>query len=141
MHLLETIAADLKTAMLARDVKTTGTLRLLKAEIQKAEITAGEGFNEEGVLQVIRREVKKRAEAAESYKSVGNLERVAEEESEAEYLRRYLPAAATQADIEAFIASIKDSAANKGEIIKKTVEHFKGTADGRAVAETVNRLA
>jgi uncharacterized protein YqeY len=127
--------------MLDRDAHTTATLRILKSEIKNAEIADGDSFSEETVLQVIRREVKKRYEAMETFKAIGSTERFAQEEGEAAFLKKYLPAAADPAQVEEFVHSLVGTTQNKGELIKRTIEHFKGTADGKTVAELVNRLA
>ncbi|MEI6477943.1 MAG: GatB/YqeY domain-containing protein [bacterium] len=140
MDLLERIGADLKAAMIGRDQLTTGTLRLLKSELQNAAISSGSDLDEKGIQQVIRREAKKRRESFQLYTDSGDTERAAQEEAEAKVLEAYLPAQTDPAAVEAFVTTLAGKGLNKGDAIRQTIEHFQGQADGKTVAETVNRL-
>ena len=67
-QLKETIRADLKTSMKAKEKERTGAIRALLAAIQAEETTgARHEITDEDVLKVIAREIKKRRESAQMY--------------------------------------------------------------------------
>ena len=84
---LEQIQADTKTAMKAGDKPRVGALRLIADALQKDLKSGGEDE-----VAVLRRERKRRLEAAEAYRSGGDSDRAEAEESEAELISGYLPA-------------------------------------------------
>lgn len=87
----EKIRSDLKSAQLSKDELTVSTLRLLLSEIHNAQIAKGSDLSDEDVTGVIQREVKKRKEAAEGFRSGGREDRAEKEDMEAKSLRKYLP--------------------------------------------------
>ncbi|MBU6388936.1 GatB/YqeY domain-containing protein [Patescibacteria group bacterium] len=141
MGLSERLLADLKTALLAHDSGAVNTLRMLKSELKNAEIAQGGPVSEESGWQIVRREIKKREEAAKILRDSGRAEQADQEEKEAEILRQYLPAQADPAQVEAYITQLLQTNPNrpKGEVIKETLSHFAGQTDGRTVSELVNR--
>lgn len=145
MSLPEQITADLKSAMLRQDSAAVSVLRMLKSELKNAEIAVGAPLNDEQALQVIRKEAKKRGDAAEAFASAGHPDRAEQEKQEAALLGAYLPAQADPAAITAyakeFIATLETSSAkDKGTVMKAVIAKFAGTADGRTVSEIVNSL-
>lgn len=141
MPLLETINADLKTAMLAGDKPTTSTLRILKSAFMYAKTADGNDLPEAELIKIVRREVKKRAEGASGFRSSGNVEKAQEEEQEALILERYLPAKIESTAIEAFVSQLfsDQPAIQKGDAIRQTSAHFSGNAEGKVIAEIVSK--
>ncbi|MCL2280597.1 GatB/YqeY domain-containing protein [Candidatus Saccharibacteria bacterium] len=94
MGIIETINADLKIAMLARDEFTTMTLRGLKSAILYEEVAKGKrdtGLSDAEIEEVIAKEVKKRDDAMKIYADAGDNERADKEKREGEILQNYLP--------------------------------------------------
>src|SRR3954465_6583997 len=87
MTLTERVKSALTTAMKAGDKDRVGTLRLVLSELQKA---AKEGSDDE--LAVLRRERKRRLEAASAFRDGGPPELADAEEREAAIIQGYLPA-------------------------------------------------
>src|SRR5204862_6428198 len=87
MAIAETVKQDLTAAMKAGEKDRVGALRLLLSELQKA---AKDGSADE--LAVLRRERKRRHEAAVAFRDAGRAELAAGEEAEAEIIAAYLPA-------------------------------------------------
>src|SRR3954453_1022411 len=87
MTLTERVKSDLATAMKAGDKDRVGTLRLVLSELQKA---AKDGSDDE--LAVLRRERKRRHEAARAFRDGGREDLATGEEAEAELIEAYLPA-------------------------------------------------
>ena len=90
MAVLEELKADLQEAMRAGQKERVGALRMVLSELQKA---AKEGSDDE--LAVLRRERKRRLEAAEQFRAGGRPELADQEESEAALIQGYLPAELT----------------------------------------------
>ena len=144
MALFTDISADLKSAMLSREAETVSVLRLLVSELKYAQIKKGSDLTDEEIMQSIRREVKKRDEAALLYRSEKHEDRATQEESEALILKKYLPAALDPQVITAFIQSqieeIGSTPAVRGALIKATMNHFGNQVDGKVVSGIVGQL-
>src|SRR5262245_58413184 len=85
--ILERVQDDTRTAMKAGERERVGALRMLADALQK-DVKAG-GSDE---VAVLRRERKRRLEAAEAYRDGGSGDRADAEEAEAREIERYLPA-------------------------------------------------
>src|SRR2546421_1000731 len=81
------VKADLATAMKAGERERVGALRLVLSELQKA---AKEGDGDE--IAVLRRERKRRLDAAEQYRDGGRADLADQEAGEARLIEGYLPA-------------------------------------------------
>lgn len=145
MSLEDTLVDDLKTAMLARDNIAVSVLRMVKAELTNARISQGNILTDEQVMQVLKREVKKRRETAEIFRKAGESERAATEDQEAEQLAKYLPEQISEDVVRAYVTDLVsklpgNTPPQPGILIKNTLEHFAGQADGKLVAGLVNEL-
>lgn len=139
------VLSDLKQALQNGDAVAVSVLRLLKSELHNARIAAGAELDEAERLKVVRKEAKKRTEAAAMYRQAGQEERAATEEAEAAVLQRYLPAAADPAKVEAFardvLAELPDrSPRQKGVLIQRLRAEFGEALDGSQAAAIASRL-
>jgi hypothetical protein len=91
MSLIAEIEVDLKDAMRARDGVRTDTLRLTLAALRAAEKELGRPLKEDEELQVLQRERKRRAEAAEAFRSAGRDEQADKEHEELEIIEEFMP--------------------------------------------------
>jgi uncharacterized protein len=137
MELIEQIKADLSGAMRAGERETVGALRLVMSELQKA---AKEGADDP--LAVLRRERKRRLEAATAYHDAGRDELAAGEEREAELISAYLPAELSDEDLRAIVEeavreSGAESAKDMGIAMKQAMAAVDGRADGKRVSGIV----
>lgn len=145
MNLQERVISDLKEALLSRDNTKVSVLRMLKSEFKYAEIAQGKELDEQNTIQVIRRELKKRLDAAESYRTANQEGRAQQEENEAKILTAYLPAQADIKEVESYIRDVikgldNPGPKNRGEVIKSALSRFSGQTDGKTVSDIVNRL-
>jgi uncharacterized protein YqeY len=144
-QLKDTINADLKTAMLARDTLKTQTLQGLKAAILNEEVAKKlreTGLDEAAIEQLIARECKKRDEAAELFERGGNLESAAKERTEKDILLVYLPEQMSEADVIALIDSViaevqPEGMKDMGRVIGAVKARAGNSADGALVAQLV----
>ena len=137
MQIAERIKSDVASAMKAGERERVGALRLVLSELQKAE---KEGDADE--LAVLRRERKRRREAAEAYREAGREDLAATEDSEAEVIEQYLPADISDEELDELIrrAVAETGAASPrdmGQVMKHVMAATGGRAEGRRVSTKV----
>lgn len=143
-ELEQRLEADTQTAARAR-APELGTLRLLRSSIKNETIAhRGQPFGDNEVMAVLRRELKKRREAAQLYVEGGRRELAENELAEATVIERYLPAAPSAAVIEAKAAELVTELAlqgpkGMGQLIKALTEHFAGAVDGSAASAAARK--
>lgn len=92
MSLWEQIDQELITALKSNDPKKRDTLRLIKSALKNAAIDSKKDLlDDEEVIKVITKEVKRRKESIEVYEQIGKTELAEEEKAELEILNAYLP--------------------------------------------------
>jgi uncharacterized protein YqeY len=137
---IEQLRADMTGAMKAGERERVGALRLVLSELQKA---AKDGSDDE--LSVLRRERKRRLEAATQFRDNDRPELAAQEESEAELIAGYLPAELSDAELDALVTqAIADtgatSARDMGQVMKAVMAASSGRADGRRTSARVREV-
>jgi uncharacterized protein len=131
------VKSDLETAMRAGEKQRVGALRLILSELQKA---AKEGGDDE--VAVLRRERKRRMDAAGQYHEAGRAELAAAEESEAELITGYLPADLPDDELdrlvtEAIAETGAESPGDMGKVMGALMPRVAGRADGQRVSGRV----
>jgi uncharacterized protein YqeY len=140
--ILEQVQSDTKTALKAGERERVSALRLVADALQK---DAKEGGDDE--VAVLRRERKRRLEAAEAYRDGGSADRAEGEEAEAREIERYLPAEMSDDDLaglvdEAIADSGAESPGDMGKVMGALMPKVGGRADGKRVSAMVkDRLA
>lgn len=140
MSVTEQVRADINAAMKAAERERAVALRMVLSELQKA---AKEGAEDE--LAVLRRERKRRLEAAAQFREAGRVELADKEESEAELISAYLPTELSGAELDAIIAeAIEQTGATEpkdmGRVMKAAMAKAGGRGDGRLVSARVREL-
>jgi uncharacterized protein YqeY len=134
--ILEQVQADTKAAMKARERDRVGALRMISNSLQN---DAKEGGDDE--VAVLRRERKRRLEAAEAYREGGSEDRAAAEEAEAEVIASYLPAELSDEEIAAIVDdAIAESGAEGPSDMGKVMGPAMGKVAGRADGKRVNAI-
>ena len=128
------------SAMKARDKERVGALRLVLSELQKA---AKDGGTDE--LAVLRRERKRRLEAAEQFRDAGRPELAEGEEAEARIIEGYLPTELDDAELDAIVqAAITETGASDpkdmGQVMKAVMAKSDGRADGKRASARVREV-
>lgn len=136
MAILEAIKGDLQDAMRAGERDRVGALRLVMSELQKA---AKEGGEDE--FAVLRRERKRRLEAAGAYREAGRTDLAEGEEREAQLIGGYLPAELSDEELAVIVRSaITDSGAATPKDMGVAMKHAMAAVDGRADGKRVSGL-
>jgi uncharacterized protein len=137
MPIAEQIKTDVQGAMRAGEKDKVAALRLVLSELQKA---AKEGGDDE--LAVLRRERKRRVEAASAYREAGREDLAGGEEAEGALIGTYLPAELSDQELEAIVSEAVSSSgaaspADMGKAMKQAMAAVDGRADGKRVSGLV----
>ena len=143
VELEEKLKADLKEAMLARDEKRVGVLRLLLSELNYAKIQKGEAFKgTEDIIGVIHKAVKQRKESIDSFKKGGRDDLASLEQAELEILQAYLPEQMSDEEltkivVEAINKTGASSMADMGKVIGLVLGAVGQKTDGARLSALV----
>jgi uncharacterized protein len=142
MSLIERIEEELKEAMRARDHDRTGVLRLTLSSLRAAEKEVQRPLKEDEELHVLQRERKRRAEAAEAFRSAGREEQAAKEEYELAVIEEFMPEPVDEDELERIIDdAIAETGATSlrdlGRVMADVMPQVAGRADGSVVSQLV----
>jgi uncharacterized protein YqeY len=145
MALKDSIQEALRGALKRQQRVEVATLRLLLSEIKNAEIAQQKPADDNKVLDVITKEVKRRRESIEAFKQGNRSDLVAQEEAELAILMGYLPEQMSRAEIMAAAQQVVDAVgakepSDKGKVMSQLMPQLKGKADGKEVNEIVSEL-
>jgi uncharacterized protein len=137
MTVSEQVRADMTTAMKAGEKVRVGALRLVLSELQRAEKDGGDDE-----LAVLRRERKRRLEAASQFRAGGRPELADQEESEAKLIEAYLPTELDDAQLDEIVAAaIAQAGASSpkdiGAVMKAVMAAAGGRVDGKRASGRV----
>ena len=133
-QLLGRLQSDLTAARRAQDKAQLLLLGTIIADVRNREIELKREVNDDDVIEVLRRGIKKRRESIEMYDKGGRADLAGVERAEVEALGTYLPAAVGDEEIrKAVTAAIEGGAANVGAVMGKVMGQFKGRADGAII--------
>ncbi len=144
MALKEKLMDDLKEAMKEKDTVRKNAVQTTRAAILQIEKDSRTALDEQGVIEVIAKEVKKRRDVLPDYEKSGRQTLIDELTREIEILLAYLPKQLSDEEIDAIVqeaiaatgaASMKDM----GKVMAALIPKTKGVADGKTVNETVKK--
>ena len=144
--LKEQLRADLTSAMKSRDELRTATLRMVLAAVSAEEVAGKEAreLTDDEVQAVLRREAKKRREAADAFGAAGRAEQAERERAEGDVLAGYLPAQLDDADLAAIVADVftrtgASGMKDMGKVMGAAQAAVAGRAEGSRLAAEVRR--
>jgi uncharacterized protein YqeY len=136
MAILDEVKADLTSAMRAGEKQRVGALRMILSELQKA---SKEGAEDE--LTVLRRERKRRQEAARAFRDGGLEDLATGEEAEGELIGAYLPAELSEEELQEIVGrAVADSGAQSPKDMGVAMRSAMAAVDGRADGKRVSGL-
>ena len=143
MSLKEQLLFDMKGAMKSKDSVKLGTIRSVISAVKNQEIDSKKELDEEEILILVSREVKKRKEAAAFYEKGARPELKEKEIQEMEILKTYLPEQVSEEDLRKRIQEVITETGAQGmkdfgKIMKTLVPEFKGKADNAQIKELAN---
>jgi uncharacterized protein YqeY len=142
MSLIAEIEGELKDAIKGRQQLRADTLRMTLASLRAAEKELGRPLKEDEELQVLQRERKQRAEAAEAFRSAGRDEQADTEEEELEIIEEFMPEPLAEDELEQIVDdAIAETGATSlrdlGRVMADVMPQVAGRADGSAVSQLV----
>jgi uncharacterized protein YqeY len=143
MSLSEQIQKDIVAAMKAKEETRLSVLRMVKAALQLKEVEKMRKLDESESIQLLQSLVKQRKESIDQFSKGGRQDLVDKETAELKILETYLPAGATEAEMDAAISkAIADTGATSmkqmGGVVKAAKEALAGKAvDGKALSDRV----
>lgn len=145
MGFVDTINADIKAAMLAKDKEKLAALRDIKSKLL-LEATSGNGEVSEGdAMKIVMKLHKQRMETYDLYMKEGREDLAKDEKDQAEVIGAYLPkmlsADEVKSEVESAIASTGATGPqDMGKVMGILSSKLAGKADGRLIADTVKAL-
>ena len=143
MPLIDQIQQDMVAAMKSRDEARLGALRMVKAALMKLKVDSPKPLDEAAEMQVLKSLIKQRVDAADMFRQAGRAEQADKEEAEKKLIETYLPAGASEQELETAIAEAMaetgvTSLKQMGVVMKAVQAKLKGkTVDGKALSEQV----
>ena len=143
MSLADKIQKDLTDAMRAKDELRLSVLRGIKSAIKLKEVEKIRALDETESIQILQTLVKQRKESIEQFTKGNRLDLAGKETKELAIIETYLPAGASDAEMDAAIAkAIADTGANSikqmGAVVKAAKAALEGkTVDGKALSDRV----
>jgi len=132
--------------MKGRDELSTATLRMVLSAVSAEEVAGkvARELTDDDVLGVLRREAKKRREAAEAFAGAGRAEQAERERAEEGVIATYLPAQLEDADLAAIVADVVSGTGasgmkDMGKVMGAVTGRVAGRAEGGRVAAEVRR--
>ena len=145
--LRDRINDDLKTAMRGGDAKRRDALRLLTAALKQKEVDERATLSDSDIVAIIDKMVKQRRDSIAQFQKGGRDDLAEGEQYEISVLETYMPAALSEAEIEAAIESAiaqvgAKAPADMGKVMGPLKSRLAGRADmGKVSARVKARLA
>ena len=139
MSLKTRLEDDLKDAMRSGDRLRRSVIRLMRSEIKNEEIAAQKDLDDEGVLQVLSRQVKQRHDSIDAFAQGGRQDMVDKEQAEISVILEYLPEQLSADDIADLVKKAIEetgagSPADMGKVMGRVMPQVKGKAQGGEVS-------
>lgn len=145
MGFIETINADIKSAMLAKEKEKLAALRDIKSKLL-LEATSGNGeVSEEAAMKIVMKLHKQRMETYDLYIKEGREDLAKDEKDQAEVIEAYLPKLLSEEEVKleaekAIEATGASGPQDMGKVMGMLSSKLAGKADGKLIAETVKTL-
>jgi uncharacterized protein YqeY len=143
MPLVDLVQKDMVAAMKSKEEARLSALRMIKAALMKLKVDSPKPIDEAAEMQLLKQLIKQRQDSSEMFRKAGRTEQADKEEAERVLIESYLPAGATEAEIDQAIAEALaetgvTSQKQMGVVMKATQAKLVGkTVDGKALSEKV----
>ncbi len=142
MSLKEKLMDDLKEAMKEKDVIRKNTVQMIRSAILQFEKDNKAELDDNGIIDVIAKELKRRRDVLPEYEKSGREDLIADINREIEILLAYLPKQLTREELEEIVISAMEevgatSMKDMGKIMAAVMPKTKGRADGKMINEIV----
>ncbi len=145
MSLKETLLDDLKSAMKEKNVPKKNAIQMARASVLQFEKDNKTTLDDEGIIEIIAKEVKKRKDVLPDYEKCGREDLLNEINTEIETLMVYLPAQLSDDEIDELVKKViadvsASSMKDMGKVMAALMPLTKGKADGKRVNLSVKKF-
>jgi uncharacterized protein YqeY len=141
MSLKEKITEDMKAAMRAKETAKLGTIRLLTAAMKQKEVDERIELTDSLILAIIEKMIKQRKDSITQFEAGGRQDLADIEKAELVVLSAYMPAALSDAEIQAEVAAAVAAVGATGpQDMRKVIDVLKPKLAGRADMGAVSGL-
>jgi len=142
LTLKECIMEDMKQAMKSRDKLKLDAIRMLRGAIREREIEKQIELDDDGVIQVLTNQVKKRKDSIEQFRDAGRMDLVGREEKQLQALEIYMPQQLSLDEVKHLIDEViaetgASSMRDMGKVMSTIMPRIRGRADGKEVNQIV----
>lgn len=143
MPLIDQVQKDMVAAMKNREGARLSAIRMVKAALMKAKVDSPKPLDEAAEMAILKQLIKQRIDAAEMFRKAGRTEQAEKEEAERALIEAYLPAGASEAEIDAaiegaFAETGATSLKQMGLVMKAAQARLAGkTVDGKMISDKV----
>ena len=143
--LKEKLMSDLKDSMKEKDEIKKNTVQMVRAAILQIEKDKGIEVNDQMIIDIIAKEVKKRKDAQIEFEKGGREDLIKQNEREIEVLSKYLPKQLSIEEVETIVKEVINevgatSLKDMGIVMKASKEKIGASADGKTINEAVKKL-
>ena len=146
MTLKERLASDFKDALKNKDEIGKNTISLARAAIKQYEVDKREELDDEGVIQILSKQVKMRKDALDDFEKAGRTDLLDSYKKEIEVLSKYLPEQLSADEIKKIVEEtaadmgITEGKQNMGKMMGAVMPKVKGVADGKDVRKVIEEF-
>ena len=144
MGLKEQLNEDMKQAMRAKDKNRLSAIRMVRGAVRDKEINSQVELDDDGVLEVIASQIKKRKDALEQLRQSNRDDLVGAEIEQINILQEFLPAQLSEEEIETVVINAIEelgatSMRDMGKVMGKLVPQLRGKVDNSVVSQIVRQ--
>lgn len=145
MSLKERLLEDMKNAMKQKDTVSKNAIQMARAAVLQVEKDNQITLDDDGIIEVIAKEVKKRRDVLPDYERSGRQDLVDELKAEIAVLMKYLPQQLSEEELEAIARQVVEetgasSPKDMGRVMQAVMPKVKGRADGKIVNAIVKKI-
>ena len=145
MSLKEQLLEDMKNAMKDKDTVKKNTVQMARAAVLQIEKDNRITLDDDGIIDVIAKEVKKRRDVLPEYEKSGRQDLVDGLKAEVDVLLKYLPQQLTEEELEVLVRQAVDetgavSVRDMGKVMQAVMPKVKGRADGKMINVIVKKI-
>ncbi|MEW9122999.1 MAG: GatB/YqeY domain-containing protein [Thermotaleaceae bacterium] len=144
MSLKEKLMEDLKTAMKEKEQLKKSVITMVRASIKQYEVDHRAEVDDEGIVDIMTKQVKQKKDAIEEFTKGGREDLVNEAKAEIDVLMTYLPEQLTEEEISEIVVQVlketgASTAKDMGKVMAALMPKVKGRADGKLVNQVVKK--
>lgn len=141
----EKLMEDLKMAMRNKDIVKKNTIQMIRAAILQTEKDKQIELDDNGILEIISKQVKQKNDALEQFKKADRQDLVEQTESEINILKEYLPKQLSKEEVEQIVIDLSRTLGisdmkGMGTLIKSAKAKIGAGSDGKTISEVVKKV-